>query len=92
MAESSTRPYQMASKLSQLFDIESKIDTVLSVFMYYLNQFMDTERSSVFLFQHWNQQLNIYSSLDLEKHEIEIPKSCGGSRLGFRQSQIHNRE
>jgi len=77
MQESETRSYRLAKELSQLFDLESKIDTVLSVSMYHLNQFMDSERSSVFLFQHWNQQLSVYSSLDLEKHEIQIPKSIG---------------
>jgi len=77
MEESMTRPYRLAEKLSQLFDLESKIETVLSVSMYYLNQFMDAERSSIFLFQHWDQQLTIFSSLDLEKHEVRIPKSCG---------------
>jgi adenylate cyclase len=50
---------------------------MLSVSMYYLNQLMDSERSSIWLFQHWNQQLTIFSSLDLEKNEIRIPKSCG---------------
>lgn len=77
MEESMTRPYRLTKKLSQLFDLDSKIDTVLSASMYYLNQFMDSERSSIFLFQHWNQHLTIFSSLDLEKHEIRIPKSCG---------------
>ena len=38
---------------------------------------MDAERSSVFLFQHLNQQLTVFSSLDLEKNEIRIPKSTG---------------
>ena len=77
MEESRTRHYRLAKELSKLFDLESKIDTVLSASMYYLNQFMDSERSSIFLFQHWNQQLTIFSSLDLEKHEISIPKSYG---------------
>jgi adenylate cyclase len=77
MEESMTRPYRLTEKLSQLFDLESKIETVLSVSIYYLNQFMDSERSSIFLFQHWDQQLTIFSSLDLEKHEVRIPKSCG---------------
>ena len=72
-----TRPYRLAKKLSHLFDLDSKIDTVLSASMYYLNQFMDSESSSIFLFQHWNQQLTIFSSLDLKKHEISIPKSYG---------------
>lgn len=77
MEESKTRSYRLAKELSQLFDLESKIDTVLSASMYHLNQFMDSERSSVFLFQHWNEQLTVFSSLDLDKHEIQIPKSYG---------------
>jgi hypothetical protein len=59
MEESMTRSYRLAKELSQLFDLDSKIDTVLSASMYYLNKFMDSERSSIFLFQHWNQQLTI---------------------------------
>ena len=77
MKESLTRSYCLAKELSQLFDLEGKIDTMLSVSMYYLNQFMDSERSSIWLFQHWSQKLTIFSSLDLEKNEIRIPKSCG---------------
>ena len=77
MEESMTRSYRLSKKLSQLFDLESNIDAVLSVSMHHLNQFMDSERSSVFLFQHLNQQLTVFSSLDLKKNEIQIPKSCG---------------
>ncbi len=77
MKESMTRPYRLSKELAKLFDLNCKIDTLLSASMYYLNQFMDSERSSIFLFQDWNQQLTIFSSLDLEKHEIRIPKSCG---------------
>jgi adenylate cyclase len=77
MKESMTRSYCLAKELSQLFDLEGKIDTMLSVSMYHLNQFMDSERSSIWLFQHWNQKLTIFSSLDLETNEIRIPKSCG---------------
>jgi adenylate cyclase len=77
MEESKSRSYRLAKELSKLFDLESKIDTVLSASMYHLNQFMDSERSSVFLFQHWNEQLAVFSSLDLDKNEVRIPKSCG---------------
>ena len=77
MNESMTRSYRLAQELTQLFDLEGQIDTMLSVSMYYLNQFMESERSSIWLFQHWNKQLAIFSSLDLEKNEIRIPKSCG---------------
>jgi adenylate cyclase len=72
-----TRSYRLAKELSQLFDLESNIETVLPVSMYHLNQFMNSERSSIFLFQHLNQQLTVFSSLDLKKNEIRIPKSCG---------------
>ena len=77
MNESMTRSYRLAQELTKLFDLEGQIDTMLSVSMYYLNQFMESERSSIWLFQHWNKQLAIFSSLDLEKNEIRIPKSCG---------------
>ena len=77
MEESMTRSYRLAKELSQLFDLKSKIDTVLSVSMQHLNEFMDSERSSIFLFQHWDKKLTIFSSLDLDKNEIRIPKSCG---------------
>ena len=92
MEESRTRSYRLSKELSQLFDLESNIDTVLSVSMYHLNQFMDSERSSVFLFQHLNQQLTVFSSLDLEKNEIRIPKSYGVAGWVFvnRQSAVVN--
>jgi adenylate cyclase len=77
LEKSLPRTYLLEKELSRLFELESKIDAVLSVSMFYLNQFMDSERSSIFLFQHENQKLTIFSSLDLEKNEIQIPKSCG---------------
>jgi hypothetical protein len=66
MKQSMTRSYRLAKELSELFDLEGRLDTMLSVSMYHLNQFMDSERSSTWLFQHWNQKLTIFSSLDLE--------------------------
>jgi GAF domain-containing protein len=92
MEESKPRSLRLAKELSKLFDLESEIDTVLSVSMYHLNQFMDSERSSVFLFQHWNQHLTVFSSLDLNKHEIQIPKSSGVAGWVFvnRQPAIVN--
>ena len=92
MEESRTRSYRLAKELSLLLDLESEIDTVLSVSMFHLNQFMESERSSVFLFQHWNQQLTVFSSLDLDKHEILVPKSCGVAGWVFvnRQPAIVN--
>ena len=83
MNESLLRPYRLAKELSQLFDLESNIDTVLSVSMYNLNQFMDAERSSIFIFDPINQQLTSFSSLDLEKHEVRISKSSGVSGWVF---------
>jgi adenylate cyclase len=77
MEEILPRPYRLEKELSRLFELENKIDAVLSVSMLYLNQFMDSERSSIFLFQHGNQKLTIFVSLDLEKNEIRIPKTCG---------------
>ena len=77
MKKSQIQPYRLAKELSQLFDLESDIDTALSVSMNNLNQFMDSERASIFLFQPLKNQLTIFSSLDLGKNEIRIPKSFG---------------
>ena len=51
MEENAIRLYRLATELSQLFDLESNIDAVLSVSMYNLNKFMNSERSSIFLFE-----------------------------------------
>ena len=83
MDNSLIRPYRLAKELAQLFDLESDIDAALSVSMYNLNRFMDSERSSVFLFDPLKNQLTSFSSLDLEKHEVRIPKSLGVSGWVF---------
>jgi adenylate cyclase len=83
MEKSMIRHYRLAKELSQLFDLESNIDAVLAVSMYKLNQFMDSERSSIFLFDPLKQQLTSFSSQDLEKKEIRIPKSSGVSGWVF---------
>ncbi len=77
MEKSTIQFYRLAKELSQLFDLEGNIDTALSVSMYNLNQFMESERSSIFLFEPVKKQLTSFSSLDLEKDEVRIPKSLG---------------
>ena len=71
------KPLFLANELARLFDLESNIDTMLSYAMLKLNLHMDSERSSIFIFEPLKQQLTSFSSLDLEKHEIQIPKSVG---------------
>ena len=77
MEKSMIRHYRLAKELSQLFDLESNIDAVIAVSMYKLNQFMDSERSSIFLFDPLKHQLISFSSQDLAKQEIRILKSSG---------------
>lgn len=93
MKESMTRPYLLAKKLSYLFDLECNLDTALSVSMYYLNQFLESERTSVFLFEPWRQELAIFSSLDLKRQEVRISKSCGVAGWVFENRKpaiVHN--
>jgi len=93
MKNDTIQPYRLAVELSQLFDLESDIDTALSVSMKTLNQFMDSERSSVFIFQQLKDQLTIFSSIDLEKNEIRIPKSLGVAGWVFEHREpaiVHN--
>jgi adenylate cyclase len=63
--------------LSKLFELRGNVDTVLLVSMVYLNRYLQSERSSIFLFQPHDEQLTIYTSLDLEKYEVSIPKEEG---------------
>lgn len=87
MEKSITRSYRLTKELSQLFGLKGKIDPTISVAIYYINQFMDSERSSIWLFQHGKQQLSMFSSLDLEKDEVSIPKSCGLAGWVFTNSK-----
>jgi adenylate cyclase len=77
MGNSMKRQSRLAEELAQLFNLESYIDTMLAVSMYKLNQFMNSERSSIFLFDPVKQQLTSFSSLDLAKQEIRMSKSSG---------------
>ena len=77
MKKNKTRPHQLAMDLTQLLNLKSDIDTILSVSMYHLNKYMDSERSSIFLFDPLRQQLTSYSSLDLDKQEIRMSRSSG---------------
>ena len=93
MEKNVIRSYHLATELSQLFDLESDIDTVLSVSMYKLSQFIDAERSSIFLFEPLKQQLTSFSSLDLAKHEIRLSKSSGVAGWVFENRKpaiVHN--
>ena len=77
MEKSGIRPHRLVTELSRLFNLDTSLDTVLVVSMYKLNQYMDSERSSIFLFDPLNKQLTSYSSLDLAKQEIRMSKSTG---------------
>lgn len=77
MKKGTLQPYRLATELTQLFDLENNFDEALSVSMKTLNQLMDSERASIFIFQPLKGQLTIFSSLDLGKNEIRISKSVG---------------
>jgi adenylate cyclase len=77
MEKNRIRPHRLVTELSQLFNLETSLDTVLAISMYKLNQYMDSERSSIFVFDPLNKQLTSYSSLDLAKQEIRMSKSTG---------------
>jgi adenylate cyclase len=77
MEKSRIRPHCLVTELSQLLNLDTNLDTVLAVSMYKLNQYMDSERSSIFVFDPLNKQLTSYSSLDLAKLEIRMSKSTG---------------
>ena len=69
--------YDLLKELTLLFDLECNLDTALSASIYFINQTLESERTSVFMVQPWNQELSVFASLDLVKDEIRIPKSSG---------------
>lgn len=77
MGKSLLRHYRLANELSLLFDLESSMDNVLAVAMYKLNQIMDSERSSVFLFDPLRQQFTSFSSQDLQNKKISMSQTSG---------------
>jgi len=77
MEKSRIRPHCLVTELFQLLNLDTNLDTVLAVSMYKLNQYMDSERSSIFVFDPLKKQLTSYSSLDLAKQEIRMSKSTG---------------
>lgn len=83
MQNSSFPCYKLIKELSMLLDLEKNLDKALTLCMTNLNQAMDSERSSIFIFQPWNHKLAIYSSYDIGKNEIMIPKSLGISGWVF---------
>ena len=80
-----TRPFHLAMELSRLFNLNSSLETELTVAMYTINQHMASERSSIFLFDQWKQQLSSFSSLDLAKQEVRISVSTGVAGWVFDQ-------
>ena len=77
MGNSKVRHQRLSAELSQLLSLETNFETMLAVSMYKLNQSMDSERSSIFLFDQLKQQLTSFSSLDLAKQEIHMSLSSG---------------
>ena len=69
--------YHLLHELTRLFDLECNLDTVLSAAMYFINQTLESERTSIFLYQPWSRELSVFASLDLVEDEIRIPRSSG---------------
>jgi adenylate cyclase len=77
MGKSLLRHYRLANELTLLFDLESSMDNILVVAMCKLNQIMDSERSSVFLFDPLRQQFTSFSSQDFKNKKISMSQSSG---------------
>ena len=81
------RLHTLVKDLSQLFNLESNLDSVLAVAMYKLSQAVNSESSSIFLIDPLRQQLVCFSSLDIEKREIRVSKSSSIAGWVFENRQ-----
>jgi K+-sensing histidine kinase KdpD len=64
-------------ELGQIVTSEMKIDALFGLIIEQINQFMNTERSSVFMYDSQDDQLWSLVSTDLGKNEIRFPTSYG---------------
>ncbi len=67
----------MLFELGQIITSEMNLDTLFNLIMEQTNQFMNTENSSVFMYDSKNEQLWSLVSTDLKKNEVRFPVSHG---------------
>ncbi len=68
---------KMLLELGQIITSEMNLDALFEVIMDQTNQFMSTERCSVFMFDAEKDQLWTLVSTDLKKNEVRIPADYG---------------
>ena len=69
--------HKMLFELGQLITSEMDLDALFKIIMAQTNQFMNTERCSVFMYDSRNEQLWSLVSTDLGKNEIRFPTDRG---------------
>ena len=69
--------HKMLFELGQMITSEMDLDALFKLIMAQTNQFMNTERCSVFMHDSINEQLWSLVSTDLGKNEIRFPTSHG---------------
>ena len=68
---------KMLFELGQMITSEMNLDALFKLIMEQANKFMNTERTSVFMYDSKNEQLWSLVSTDLKKNEIRFPISHG---------------
>ncbi len=74
--------YKLLLELGQMITSEMNLDALFKLIMEQTNQFMNTERSSVFMYDSKNEQLWSLVSTDLRKNEIRFPSFLLKGRKG----------
>ena len=77
MISDQVQRHKMLFELGQMITSEMNLDALFKLIMGQTNQFMNTERSSVFMYDSKNEQLWSLVSTDLGKNEIRFPVSHG---------------
>jgi signal transduction histidine kinase len=77
MMRDQIKQHKMLLELGQIITSEMNLDSLPQVIIEQTNQFMNTERCSVFMFDAENDQLWSLVSTDLEKNEIRFATSHG---------------
>lgn len=80
--------YKKIFKLGQIVTSEVDLEKLFSIIIYEINQIMDTETCSVFLYDPETEELYSQVSTDIKKNEIRIPSDQGVTGWVFNNRKI----
>lgn len=77
MIDNNRQSFDLFNNFLHLLSLNIELETKLTACMYYLNELINSERTSVFIYNKAINKLIIRASLDLQINEVQIPYNHG---------------